>query len=225
MKREDESGGQSPGDAPTPRPDLTLPVRRKPGRRRSPAEDKLLSYERDRRNYIYHSREGSNHTWPRKRARSHRKYRRQVRGVLSTADTRVTADDLAEPRPELVRRDEVKKWGTYTLREWVNRQHQERITSTAWNYFKTPYNAELHRKRFAAFLSSLVDGRTAYSREVAQFLKQLLDRPAGKRDAEGATIGPYWRIGSEYWLYAFFADEPDWETRLRAWIERMTSEE
>jgi len=157
--------------------------------------------------------------WPRKKARSHRAYRRRVNQLLGRLpETHNDEDDRREDSTaESVRRTIARKDGVITLREYVIRTHERRVRTTAWNFFKTPYDASTHRPRFAAFLSEITKGDTPYLREVATFFGDMLDGVAV--GYSGRPLPPSPRHVD--WVKAFLRDEPDWEPRLRAWILRV----
>jgi hypothetical protein len=191
-------------------------------RRRTPQEKKALVYEKDHHidtEYPHAFRIG----WPRKKAGAHRAYRRTVRQLLQDVDAESALSDDAsgDVRAEAVRRRPVRKWGqgihgsALPLRAWIERQRERRIVSTAHSFFKRPYDQTLHGERFAAFLASVIEGKTPYARQLAIFLSNLLPDPLphawptphnGRRDMNRA------------WLAAFLVDYPDWEQRVRRWI-------
>jgi hypothetical protein len=108
------------------------------------------------------------------------------------------------------------------LAEWVQHRQRARIRRTCWNYFKHPYQSGHDRERFAAFLSTLTMGLTAYARELALFFNQFLEPPEipVEPDPPGRALGHGVLPGPQLWLRSFFQDEPEWERRLRAWIAR-----
>lgn len=110
------------------------------------------------------------------------------------------------------------RWTPVPLGEWVQQHLATRRHRIAWNFFKEAYEPRRHRKRFARFLTSLTEGRSAASRVLADVFGRLL---AGQVPmSQPGAFTRYHRTGSNpaHWLRAFFADEPEWEHRLRNWI-------
>src|SRR6185436_5879905 len=115
-----------------------------------------------------------------------------------------------------VRRDQVRKWGVVPLGEWVQGRLHMRVYRTAWNFFKRPYQPELHRERFIAFLNQLTQEHTASTRQIAQLFAELLEPPEPITQAD--YIAQADRRSA--WLRAFLQDVPEWDARLRTWIAR-----
>ncbi len=187
--------------------------------RRNPHDKKALAYRKDRfpdAEYPHAFRLG----WPRKKAGANRAYRHRIHQVLGQVKD-VPADEIdhtGADRVRAVRRRVVRKWGTSSLGERVQRRHWRRIYTTGWNFFKEPYASERHRLRFVAFLDSLTEGSTSYSRDVAIFFRDLLD-------AQHAPPRVHFRdveARGRPWLRAFLRDAPEWSPRLQAWIARLT---
>ena len=105
----------------------------------------------------------------------------------------------------------------------MNISRSQRSSRWAWNLFKEPYRAEKHRERFVAVLGSLTSGARQSGDSVA--IARRLD--AALRVRIGRPISPEVRqfpMSPERcaaWLDDFFADEPEWEPRLRRWIDHM----
>jgi hypothetical protein len=194
-------------------------------RRKSPQEKKALSYRKDYKSVAEYPHAFRQY-WPLKEARANRKYRRQVRQIVSG----VARPEAVEDRDDLplrpVRRDFVRKWRVVSLAEWAQQVHKARVSRTCWNYFKNPYQSGRDRERFMAFLDTLTEGGTAYSRELAFFFNQLLEPPEIPVQADfiGPPSGFPFSPGPRAWLRAFFRDEPEWEFRLRAWIASMAAD-
>jgi len=86
-------------------------------RRRNPQEKKALAYRKDHvveAEYPHAFRRN----WPRKKARSHRAYRRRVRQLLDRVHAVAVedADERDDVQAEAVRREQVRKGGVVTLR-------------------------------------------------------------------------------------------------------------
>jgi len=99
----------------------------------TPQEKKRLSYERDRRGDGSHeSNKGSRKTVPAARRLTSRAYRRKVKAEIPADTSLLSLDETADAvdAAESVRREEWKKWGNFSLAEWlVNREeHRERRT-------------------------------------------------------------------------------------------------
>jgi hypothetical protein len=201
-------------------------------RQRTPAQKKALSYERDHILAVEH-REGFNQRWARKKAKAQRKERRQVRSYLSHANHQQEEALLADVPLRPVRRDMVRKWpGTAVpLAHRIEQRRYSRLWRTAWNFFKVPYDSTIHRAPFIGFLQGLVGGRTEEAKKLGGLLAELLESTAESRSQfdflryhslgmEGRSLRyiTYWRSD---WLRAFFADEPEWEERLRAWLDDL----
>lgn len=185
--------------------------------RYSPSEKKDRAYRED---HVVTSEypHAFRHQWPRKKARSHRAYRRHVNQLLDRLPETYNDEDdeRGDIRAEGVQRTIARKYGVITLREYVMRTHERRVRTTAWNFFKAPYDAPTHRLRFTAFLSEMTESDTPYLREVAIFFGDMLDGVAVGYC--GRPLPPSPRYAD--WIRAFLGDEPGWEPRLRAWISR-----
>jgi hypothetical protein len=118
-----------------------------------------------------------------------------------------------------VHRRVVRKWGTSSLGERVERQYWRRIYTTGWNYFKEPYASEQHRQRFVALLESITKENTSYARDVAQFFRDLLASQHAPPRVDFRDVVARGRP----WLHAFLRDAPEWGPRLQAWIARLTA--
>lgn len=184
----------------------------------SPQEKKALAYRKDHVVEAEYPHAFRRH-WPRKKAWSHRAFRRHVHQLLDRAwEAPVGEDDArGDIQAEAVQRAQVRKDGVASLRERVTHIHERRIRTTAWNFFKQPYTRELHRSRFAAFLAAITASETPYHQEVAAFFGELLN---------GSLTG-YWgqplppSAKHRAWLQAFLADEPEWEPRLYSCLTRV----
>jgi hypothetical protein len=188
--------------------------------RRNPQEKKALAYRKDHEVQAEFPH-AFRRQWPRNKARSQRAFRRRVQQLLAQVHAVPTDEDDASGaiQAEAFRRKQVRKWGVITLRERVEAAYEQRICTTAWNFFKKPYRREEHRERFAAFLETITASITPYLRDVACFLGDVLDGT----DALATGRHVYQPLPSQRaWLHAFLADEPAWESRMRTWIERAT---
>ncbi|MGN6759086.1 MAG: hypothetical protein ACTHMJ_22175 [Thermomicrobiales bacterium] len=180
----------------------------------TPGQKKALSYRKDHRNgaeYPY----GFRHSWPLKKAHANRKYRRQVRQHVSQARQSRFADNHDDLTPLPVRRDSVKKRGAIPLENWIHDGLMFRIQRIARVHFRYPCDGGVASERFIRFLTTLVQGRTEQSRQLALYFNELLDPP--ELPVETDYVHSPSRARRD-WLKAFFNDEPDCEHLLRNWI-------
>lgn len=140
----------------------------------------------------------------------------RTRGELQPAlgaPDRATLETIAV---EAIARRRLTKWGSASLARWVEGRLDNRVLRTAWNYFKTAYDAPKHRAPFVAFLTSLVGGRSDGA--LARHFEALLG-PIEEPNA-APHYGGRWPPAADsirHWLAAFFLDEPEWRARLAAW--------
>jgi hypothetical protein len=185
-------------------------------RPKTPQQKKALSYAKDRRvgaEYPHAFRR----YWPRKEAHASRQYRRGVRQSLVHELRTLPAEALDDIAASSIRREEVRKWGpNIPLGQRVPDRLSLRVVRTASNFFNRPYVAERDHARFVALLASLSARRTSWSREQARAFNMLLDPPEYDTPVSHHLLGR--REQRQEWLRAFFADEPAWEQRIRAWV-------
>ncbi len=187
-------------------------------RARSPAEKKALDYRKNRTVHAEYPH-AFRKQWPRKKARSHRKYRRQShQSLFAVIPRRMIADEIDDVQQVPVQRDRVKKWtyrgmSTLSLRELVLYRLQRRAEVTLASFFKEPYTPDRHREKFSHFLASITSSHSLQVRIMAELLGRLLDAPMMVK------MGRFQRLQRRCaWLDRFLIDEPAWEPRLRAWI-------
>ena len=188
-------------------------------RRRTPQEKKLDEYTKDHFAYS-ESVHGFRKTWPRSKARANRVYRRQVHQVLTSLEAREQEDFPDDARPELVRRERLRKLGVYPFGEVIQRRLKERIERPLDNLLMRDYNSAVDREPFTLFFSAQIEGRSERSQHLVLYLKDLIDpfsRYPGKWDNRGREI-------KQQCLRAFFQDAPEWEERLRTWIASFEQE-
>jgi hypothetical protein len=180
-------------------------------RRWSPQDKKEHEYRRQRRPWLgVPSTARTNWPWFEKAAS--RKYRHRVRQVL--------AQERIANEPEIksqvpVKRVPIRRLSRpMSLRELIAVRRDNQVWRAVWHFVHEPYESEKHRLRFAAFLASLPDQSTPYAQAAARLFGLLTEPPANNWRWESRTVT---REGPR-WLRAFFADEPEWEPRLRAWI-------
>lgn len=198
-------------------------------RRLTPQEKKKNKYDKD---YVLnveypHSFRTS---WKEGMREENRHYRRKVKQQFRDLDN-------CEDAVKSIRlRKCSKKLSSeiWSVRERVQTQLNKRRIRQAWNYFKLPYNSEYHRQNFANFLESLMQGRSLESQEMAKLINGWL-YPLNRKGLSyeyvedlyqrqhGILIHPdpsnnYWYY---QWLQEFFKDEPEWELRLKNWVDLM----
>ena len=182
-------------------------------RRRTPQEKKALEYAQDHISYP-NSRECE------KKRRANREYRHRVHKILARVKgwqgdylEDETQTDKVTPRPV------GKAWEVFPLGDVVARRLKLRAERTAWKFFRRKYWAPRDRIRFIAYLTSLVEGKTQHSANLASLFADVLDVRT-QRDLL-ASLQPfdYWESKRKPWLYAFFQDEPEWRERVRGWVE------
>jgi hypothetical protein len=191
--------------------------------RLTPQEKKRLAYERDhvvQSEYTHLARKGR----PKWKAMGSRSARRRADGLVKGLGNRPADAVLEEAETEGLTaehirsvRSPIRYWrhGVLTLREHVADRARKRLWSAAFDFFGKRYDPAEHRTRFANYLASLVAGSGEGSRAMAAFLANVLN-PEPRHDTMD------WRRRRRGdWLRAFFRDEPQWEPRLRAWMDRM----
>lgn len=190
--------------------------------RKTPQEKKDLKYKKERRAGALH---GYVKSYPKTKARINRASRHEANVVLrgagigSLESAVEVADEQAITRERLrhsVERAPGADFKAYqhALREWVDGRLEGRVRSAGRDrYFALPYNSAVHRERFCKYLQTVLSGRSAKSAEVARFYGEVL----GPSGVEEERLTARWRV----WLRAFFKDAPDYEPKLRAWIQEM----
>lgn len=197
-------------------------------RRPTPQEKKRLDYERQHfphAEYPHAYRKSR----PRKKAFDRRKTRRRaerlVRGVTGdAAEVLARADDesLTEAHVRRARRGSwFHKAPLRTLRERVRDGLATRELVDGRTRFRRAYDPA-KRSAYEAFLTARMRGRTERTRALAAHFRALLDPPAPH------DIGQ-WRgtpmFEKRQWLEGFLRDAPEWEGRLRRWIEAQEADE
>ena len=127
--------------------------------------------------------------------------------------------EQAVARADRVRQREVRAWPNPTLRDYVDYGLRARIDRVAWNFFKDRYDSHRHRARFIAFLTAMTAGQHGRSTALATRFDRVLRTPAPTPGSVTWTVRtwPPDLQRQRAWLADFFADEPTWEPRLRAW--------
>lgn len=190
-------------------------------KRKTPQQKKELLYEKERRTGSLH---GYVKTYPKTKARINRASRHEANAALESAGLQSSeqavelTDDQAITRERLQRSIKRTPGGDfkarpYKLKEWVKNRLEGRVKFAGDRYFAESYNSAAHRKRFRKHLQTILSGRSATSAAVARFYKDVLN----PQNLEAEKNHARRRI----WLKAFFEDEPDYELKLRVWIEEL----
>jgi hypothetical protein len=190
--------------------------------RKTPQEKKALKYKKERRTGTLH---GYVKSYPGTKARINRASRHEANSVLKGARIESLEGAVELTDEQGITRERLQhsverapgahfKAQRHTLREWVDSRLEGRVRSAGQDrYFAHPYSPAMHRERFCKYLQAMLAGRSAKSAEVARFYGEAL-RPPGVEEVAYLTR---WRA----WLLAFFRDEPDYESKLRAWVREM----
>jgi hypothetical protein len=188
---------------------------------RNPTDKKQIAYKKD---HVYHaeSQQAFRKTWPLVKAWSKRAERHKVREkliLLTDADDDNRADFALKP----VRRKKVQKFAPVVpLGESVRERLRKRGEWLGWNLLKVSYSSDAHRDRFIALLDVVMRMEGEAPRGFATLIAPVL-LPGVLLDDYGRIRQPAPRLAT--WLHAFFADAPEWEPRLRAWVENMLAQE
>ncbi len=152
-------------------------------------------------------------SWPLKKARSKRAYRRKVKQSLEAFLTQDVDELEAQSRVSEIRKKMPRKWPVLTLRGWLDVRRGQRTHRFARHLFRLSYYAEAHQSRFSSLLASLPKTSEFYGPYLAETLGELLQRPT--RPVLRPINNLNWR---RVWLHDFLRDEPEWEARLQEWI-------
>lgn len=183
--------------------------------RKPPQEKKAESYTKDSLYRAWRSDKADRKKRPKAKALDHRVQRHREQNALHAAVT--GGEDTVADGPAPVRKPEIRYNSiSYPLVEALEGRRSRDVNAIAFNYFKDPYSSEDHREPFARFLADVVAGGTGDSQALASLFRETLELPESINCAAGRQHQRSLRSG---WMHKFFADEPDWETRLREWIE------
>jgi hypothetical protein len=188
---------------------------------RNPTDKKQIAYKKD---HIYHAEypHAFRKTWPLVKALSKREERHKVREKL-TLLLDSDDDDQADFAQKPVRRKGVRKIASVVpLGESVQRRLRKRGEWFGWNLLKAPYSTDEHRDRFIALLESVMRMDGESPRGFARIIGPVL-LPEPVHDQWGRIRKPSPHL--QAWLRTFFADAPEWEPRLRAWVENVLAED
>jgi hypothetical protein len=189
----------------------------------------LTPQEKKRREYDWNHHTEAEHPhafrkgWPRKKARANRRLRRRAAELVRSVGAGPAEEVMEAAEARAVTREHVRdsldrtrvhKSGVFSLRERVARKRRARLFQPAQAFFYAAYSPDRDRERFAAYLESLVAARGEGAAELAAWLESVLAVP-------GSAPETAWLGRDRRWLCDFFADEPGWEPRLRAWIRSV----
>ena len=187
------------------------------GRRKTPQQKKAESYAKDT---VLRGRHQPSTALRTRYRHAEHAYRhaiaRNLHGETLVADPLDTEETLA------VAREAIRRWQPTRLGEYVANSRTQRVKLMGYSYYRRPYDGERDRERYKRFLSTVIASRTPSAVRLASLFKEAL-APLGeqKRFIQPAA---YWLWGSKAqrrWLAAFFADEPEREARLRAWMAEL----
>jgi hypothetical protein len=103
---------------------------------------------------------------------------------------------------------------------WVHQKLEKRLTFVGRN---------VGRIRLIPFLESLVAGRCGHSVELARAFQRIIDRVRSpKRSEYGDRPRPLELCHADGWhrmLTDLFAEQPQWETKFRAWVAEVAPSE
>ncbi|WP_019506651.1 hypothetical protein [Pleurocapsa sp. PCC 7319] len=177
-------------------------------RRLTPQQKKKYRYDKD---YVLNVEypHSFRKSWKDGMREKNRHYRRKVKQKFIDIDS-------CEDAVKSIRRKKCKKlsWDIITVRERVQTQLDQRQIRQAWSYFKQPYNSRFHRQDFVRFLSLLIESKSIQAQRAAWEIRDWL---------YPSSTDFYYRWNSLHhkWLREFFKDEPEWELRLKKWINSM----
>ena len=177
-------------------------------RRLSPQEKKKNRYDKDYVLYVEYPH-SFRKSWKDGMREENRHYRRKIKQEFHDVDT-------CEDAIKSIRLRECKKrsFDIITVRERVQTQLDQRRIRQAWSYFKQPYNSKLHRQDFVYFLSLLVESKSVQAGRAALEIRNWLY-------PSPADYYYRWNQWHYEWLQRFFQDEPEWELRLKNWINSI----
>jgi hypothetical protein len=105
------------------------------------------------------------------------------------------------------------------LREHLERTRRGRLTRESHNLFRAGYDADTHAQ-FRHVIQSWMEGRSEYSRQLAEYYSWVLDRSPD----ELSNSNSYWMQPRRDFLARFFSREPELEKKFRAWIEERIAQ-
>jgi len=181
-------------------------------KRRTPQEQKRLRYTKDHvvlAEYPHLFRK----SWPKKKAGRNQVYRRKVRQALIISPGETPDAQVLQSEAQTIRRKPILRWGAVSLQERVAIKLRIRRSRLGWDFFTRPYSTARDREHFVAFLTALTAGKSNESAKYALVVSEWID-PSSEPQS------PWLKVAEKrQWLRAFFRDEPEWEARLRNWID------
>jgi hypothetical protein len=192
-------------------------------RRITPALKKAIAYRRDRR-FVAQDPHLERRSWPKRKALRHQQYRRGVDRAIRPALGTVTPeiDDFAPALPRRKKSHLAFRHGSLPLGKWVDRKLEKRISFVGRN-IGAKIERQRYRRRLVPFLESLIAGRRGHAVELAWSFAAILNgltytgrRPIAYYDLPDHLFG--WSPPWHYALKTLFAEQPEWEDRLRNWI-------
>ncbi len=184
---------------------------------KNPQDKKRIEYERNHY-VIAEYPHAFRKNWPRKKVRANREFRRKADEVvndlrhLSASDAVDVAETLSVTRERVLKsisKQRLRKWSVVSLHERVQRTLEDRVRHKARLFFRMSYESDTHRASFVKYLPSVIENESAYFMPLAMFFDELLNQYVP------------WQIRDREWLMEFFLEEPEWEQRLRSWVEMM----
>jgi len=113
-------------------------------------------------------------SWPKKKARAQRAYRRKVKQSLETFLTQDIDKLEVQSRLSQIQKEMPEKWLVLTLRAWLDVRRGQRTHRLARHLFRIRYNAEAHQSRFSSLLASLPKTSEFYGPYLAEMLGELV---------------------------------------------------
>jgi hypothetical protein len=200
-------------------------------RRVPPALAKAIAYKRDRC-FVAEYPHLERRSWPKRKALRNQTWRRGVDAALRPALGEVgpEIDDFMPSLPKR-QRSTTSSWrhANIPLGEWVHSKLEKRISFVGCN-ISIKLGRARNRRRLVPFLESLIAGRHGHAVELAQAFERFLDRrplPRAWLTRDRLITDRSIGVDLAFWnawcraLNALFAEQPEWEGRLRAWISEV----
>ena len=139
---------------------------------KDPRDEKERDYSKQHRNIAGESRHSERRNLPKRRARTHRSYRRGVNQTLGAAKAATDSDevDLLQTDVANLRLEDFVIWGSTSLGEVLQNRRRYRAAEAGRKYFREPYDAARHLEPFGRFLEAVVGAGVAPSVEMAECL-------------------------------------------------------
>jgi hypothetical protein len=226
MRREPEQRAFPEAGALDADADVSVDLGMERPRRVTPALAKSISYKRDRR-FVAEYPHLERRSRPKRKVLRNQTWRRRVDATLRPALGEVTPE-TEDFTPEFPRRQKSRRgWrhANIPLGQWVNDKLENRLSFVGRNIGTKIYR-EPYRLRLIPFLESVAAGCGGHSVELAVRFQPLLDDLAEpdrlqRRDRRQLQVVS-WVDGWCRALRELFAEQPEWETKLRAWIAQTS---